>query len=253
MWWLFPFLLQTSEPHFQLIGTHPNRSIKVKDSRTWKRSIAHFYRDCEVWPRLDHSMILAPSTRPIQASTTRSPTMLAKNKIKLMATLHRATWIAGQRCYVKVCMINGSKKRIRGLTLTLVRTTTTFRPRRLPAAGGKGPLIAGMDIDNEGGGDGERDSFRVRSQITKEVAESVLGMGQNGSKGHASAKGWWTGVAPGQELELSHFILIPVSLALFFSSLPLSHCLLYIYNENPCLSYSRIPCAIIALVTSTTR
>lgn len=142
--------------------------------------------------------------------------MLAKNKIKLMATLHRATWIAGQRCYVKVCMINGSKKRIRGLTLTLVRTTTTFRPRRLPAAGGKGPLIAGMDIDNEGGGDGERDSFRVRSQITKEVAESVLGMGQNGSKGHASAKGWWTGVAPGQELELSHFILIPVSLALFF-------------------------------------
>lgn len=68
-----------------------------------------------------------------------------------------------------------------------------------------------MDVEDEGTGGGDRDKSRVRTQMVKEVAESVLEMGRNASKGHASAKGWWTGVAPGQELELSHFILIPVS------------------------------------------
>lgn len=148
--------------------------------------------------------------------------MLNKNKVKLTASLHRSTWIAGQRCYVKVCMINVSKKRVRSLTITLIRTTTTFKPRPLPTSGAKKGSVASapaglvslsiptpMDVDDEG--DGERGQMRVRAQMTKEISESVLEMGQNGSKGHASAKGWWTGVAPGQELELSHFILIPVS------------------------------------------
>jgi hypothetical protein len=36
-------------------------------------------------------------------------------------------------------------------------------------------------------------------------------MAQSGEKGHASAKGWWTGVPANQKLEFSHFILLPVS------------------------------------------
>jgi hypothetical protein len=55
---------------------------------------------------------------------------------------------------------------------------------------------------------------------SKQVMECTLEMGQRGAKGHASAKGWWTGVGPGERLDFSHFISLPVRF------LPIcSHCI----------------------------
>lgn len=62
--------------------------------------------------------------------------------------------------------------------------------------------------DNSGdeGGEGVE-----TSTAKKEVASSILEEGKRGEKGVVTAKGFWMGVDEGEEVELSHFILIPVS------------------------------------------
>ncbi|KAI0348355.1 hypothetical protein BDW22DRAFT_1350543 [Trametopsis cervina] len=169
-------------------------SIRVKDPDTGTRSLAHFYRDCEVWPLLDPSTILQPALRPIQATAHKSVSLIggASAKVKLNAQLHRLNWPAGSRCPVSMHVTNGSKKTIRSLMLTLVRTTTVFRPRHA--------------LDTEG--DRDPDSCQTTT-LHKVVAESSLEMGAGIAKGRASAKGWWTGISPGQELEFVHFIMLP--------------------------------------------
>ncbi|KZT05844.1 uncharacterized protein LAESUDRAFT_743615 [Laetiporus sulphureus 93-53] len=170
-------------------------SVKVKDTKSGKRSVAHFYRNCEVWPRLDLSVVLAPAPRPLQAATSKSLSVLSNgSKVKLTALMHRLTWVAGQRCYVDVSVINETKKTVKTLTLTLIRTTTIFRPKPALDAGS----VRSVDLD-----------ACQTSTMHKLLAETVLEMAQRGTKGHASAKGWWTGVGPGKELAFSHYILLP--------------------------------------------
>ncbi|TFY63133.1 hypothetical protein EVJ58_g3424 [Rhodofomes roseus] len=170
-------------------------SIKVKDPKTEKRSIAHFYRNCEVWPRLSASILLASAPRPLQATTSKSLAMLSSDrKVKLTAQLHRLTWIAGQRCYISVSVANDTKKIVKTLTLTLVRSTTMFRPS--------------PELDTGRARSVDPDACQTTT-LHKVVGETVLEMAQSGTKGRASAKGWWTGVGPGKELSFSHYILIP--------------------------------------------
>ncbi|KAH9937212.1 uncharacterized protein B0H18DRAFT_969591 [Fomitopsis serialis] len=170
-------------------------SIKVKDPKTGKRSIAHFFRNCEIWPRLNASILLASAPRPLQVTTTKSLAMLSnERKVKLTAQLHRLTWVAGQRCYVNVSVVNDTKKTVKTLTLMLVRSTTMFRPTPELDAG----RARSVDPD-----------ACQTTTLHKVVAENVLEMAQPGTKGRASAKGWWTGVGPGKELSFSHYILIP--------------------------------------------
>ncbi|KAI9060559.1 hypothetical protein FKP32DRAFT_1687571 [Trametes sanguinea] len=170
-------------------------SVKVKDSKTGKRSIAHFYRDCQVWPRLDIAVVLASAPRPIQASTSRALSVIGGgSKVKLTAVLPRMTWVAGQRCYVHVSVANDTRRTVKSLTLTLVRTTTLFKPK--PA----------LDYGHRSSED--PDACQT-STAHKVVAESVLERSQGAAKGHASAQGWWTGVAGGQEGQFSHFVVIP--------------------------------------------
>ncbi|KAF5385239.1 hypothetical protein D9615_001281 [Tricholomella constricta] len=169
------------------------RSIKVKDSISDSRSIAHFYRNCEIWPRLNPSAILLPAEKPLQAATTKSLFMGGSGKVELTASVHRLHWIAGQQCFVKVSVDNASKKTIKSLALALIRSTVVFKPdHRLDAFGDMDP-----------------DACQT-STTQKQVAESVLEMGQRSARGHASAKGWWTGVPPGHQLEFSHSILLPL-------------------------------------------
>ena len=182
------------------------RSIKVRDSADDKRSIAHFYRNCEIWPRLDPASVLSVAPRPLQASTAKSFSLLTghEQKAKLTAQLHRLHWVAGQRCHVKVLVDNRTRKSVKSCTLTLVRTTTVFRPKPALDAGGGNFLTSDPDACQT-------------STTHKAVAISVLEMGQSGAKGYASAKGWWTGIRPGQELEFSHFIQLPVSRRVYIS------------------------------------
>ncbi|KAL1740605.1 hypothetical protein HDZ31DRAFT_47171, partial [Schizophyllum fasciatum] len=165
-------------------------TVKVKDPATDARSIAHFYRDCEVWPRLNPSAILAPAPRPISDSSAKSLFMGGSGKVYLTASLHRVHWIAGQKCYIRIGVSNGSKKTIKRVTIALVRTLVAFKPN------------SKKDEDDD------PDACSATS-YEKQIAETSLEMCELGSRGHASAKGWWTGVMPDEDKEFSHFIQIP--------------------------------------------
>ncbi|KAI0756748.1 hypothetical protein C8Q80DRAFT_1130287 [Daedaleopsis nitida] len=170
-------------------------SVKVKDSKTGKRSIAHFYRDCQVWPRLNPKIVLATAPRPIQASTAKSLAVIGGgSKLKLTAMLHRMTWISGQRCFVRIYIENNSKKAVKAVTLTLVRTITLFKPQPQLDPGN----ILSVDPD-----------ACQTVTVHKVVAETSLERSHAITKGHASAEGWWTGVPAGQEAQFSHWILLP--------------------------------------------
>ncbi|KAH7916429.1 hypothetical protein BJ138DRAFT_995669 [Hygrophoropsis aurantiaca] len=170
-------------------------SIKVKDPKTSKESVAHFYRDCEIWPRLEVATSLASAARPLTSEACRSIFMGGPGKVKLSARLHRLYWVAGQTCSVQFRVVNESKKMISGATISLIRTTTIFKPHPHLAAGVGSPTA-------------DPDACQT-STMRKQVAESRMEMGQRCTKGHASAKGWWTGVAPGQTSEFSHQLLLP--------------------------------------------
>ncbi|EJC98648.1 uncharacterized protein FOMMEDRAFT_149041 [Fomitiporia mediterranea MF3/22] len=164
-------------------------SIKVVDPVSSKRSISHFYRECEVWPSLDPVMTLAPAPDPTLARAAKKLFMGGDGTLALTASLHRITWVAGQPCYVRCRIANETKKNVKSVSLALVRTMTLCKP-----AGGT--LMD--DID-----DGET----VTNE--KRVAEVVFHAGQKGAKGHASAKGWWTGVGPGETRIVTQSIMIP--------------------------------------------
>jgi Arrestin (or S-antigen), C-terminal domain len=133
------------------------------------------------------------ATRPLRITTSKHLFMGGTGKVTLTASLHRLHWIAGQQCCVKVNVTNATKKAIKCLTLTLVRSTIVFKPD------------ARLDALN----DMDPDACQT-STTHKVVAESVLELGQRGARGHASAKGWWTGVCPGENMEFFHFIPLPV-------------------------------------------
>ncbi|KAG6890010.1 hypothetical protein C0995_012970 [Termitomyces sp. Mi166 len=172
-------------------------SIKVKDPISHSRSIAHFYRSCEIWPRLDPSIILAPAGKPLQAKTTVDfdPRLAGLHRISLTASVYRLHWVAGQQCFVKVSVANESKKTVKSIALALIRTTIVFKPS-YHANTFEGAHDQNYDVCST-------------SMSQKLIAESVLDMGQRAPR-HASAKGWWTGVAPGEHLDFSHSILVPL-------------------------------------------
>ncbi|KAJ7597496.1 hypothetical protein C8J56DRAFT_772996, partial [Mycena floridula] len=169
-------------------------SVKVQEPQLGMRSIAHFYRDCEIWPRLNPSIILAPAPTPFQATTSKSLFMGGSGQVSLTATLHRLYWVAGQQCYVAIHVKNSSKKTLKSLTLTLFRSTVTFKPYSQPK------LDSGVEHDPD-------DCQTSTSQ--KQVAETTLEMAQCGARGHASAKGWFQGIAPGHAMDFAHSILLP--------------------------------------------
>lgn len=73
----------------------------------------------EAWPRQ-----FAPFSDAARSIFTGGP-----GKLKLTASLHRNVWVAGQMCCVGIAVYNESKKSVKGLTLSLIRTTTMFTPR----------------------------------------------------------------------------------------------------------------------------
>lgn len=97
--------------------------------------------------------------------------------------------------HVRVRIQNETRKTVRTVGLVLLRTTTLFRPST------KTGVVFGEDPD-----------ACETETSEKRVAECVLVSGQKGAKGHASAKGWWTGVGPGEKGTVGHSIVIPVSI-----------------------------------------
>lgn len=91
---------------------------------------------------------------------------------------------------------------IKSLTLALVRTVTLFRPRPEFDMGGSAP-----DDPSETYVDPDA---CTTSTSRKKITEEILEMGQRGTKGVVTAKGWWTGVEGGEIVEFSHNMKLPV-------------------------------------------
>ncbi|KAG8219517.1 hypothetical protein J3R82DRAFT_467 [Butyriboletus roseoflavus] len=167
-------------------------SLRLKDPETSAESVAHFYRSCEIWPRLSLTAKLSPAPRPLVSEAAKAVFMGGSGKVRLSVTMHRLYWVAGQRCTIHLRVVNESKKTVKGASITLLRTTTVFKP----LGGRKGDT----DIDPDA-----CETMTMR----KVVAASELVMGQKCAKGHASAKGWWTGVRPGDTTDFAHHIVLP--------------------------------------------
>ena len=87
-------------------------SVKLKSMDGTDRSIAHFYRHIELYPYLNPAIILAPAMKALEASTSKTLFMGGTGLVKLVASIHRSTWVAGQSCYVNVRVENDSTKKV---------------------------------------------------------------------------------------------------------------------------------------------
>lgn len=95
------------------------------------------------------------------------------------------------------------------MTLSLIRTVTLFRPRPDLNVGKSNPNSNSDDWNHNPYVD--QDACNT-STSRKKIGEETLEMGQKGSKGVVTAKGWWTGVEAGGEVDFSHYMCLPVSI-----------------------------------------
>ncbi|GAA5835446.1 hypothetical protein JCM9279_004542 [Rhodotorula babjevae] len=179
-------------------------SLKLKSKEGADRSIAHFYRHVEVYPYFNPALTLAPAIKPLTADASKSLFMGGSGKVTLHASLHRETWVAGQRCYVEVRVSNESSKKVKALTLALIRTTAVYRSAsRTAAHGPRDPYGFGVEAVPA------PSSEPTQTQTTrKKVAETTLELGKKGTKG-VTAKGSWLGVEAGESADFAPSFLIP--------------------------------------------
>ena len=175
-------------------------SVNIKDPDTNQLSLAHFYRACSIWPSLPIYDVLVPSTRPLVSTAVMTLSRGdSRDKLKLSARVPRPSYFAGQRCYVHVQILNETRRTVRSLRLTLIRTTTAYRPR----SGKENP---GEDHDN----DGHASNNYQSKAFVDEISESHLATAEPTTRRCASSKGWWAGVSPQERTAFTHSILIPV-------------------------------------------
>ena len=172
-------------------------SVNIKDPDTNKLSLAHFYRSCSIWPPLSIHDVLVPSTRPLVS--TAAMTLYrrgSRRKLKLSARVSRLSYFSGQLCWVHIQISNDTHKTVRSLRLTLLRTTTMYRPRS-----GNGNHTEEHDNISS--------SYQTK-RFVDEVSECKLTMAEPTTRGCASSRGWWAGVSPQERTAFTHSILIPV-------------------------------------------
>ena len=141
--------------------------------------------------------MLVPSTRPLVSTAAMTLSQgSSSRKLKLSARVPRPSYLSGQHCHVHVQISNDTHKTVRSLRLTLVRTTTVYRPQS-----GKGTRRD------------EHDHVSTKYQtkaFVDSIAENRLEMAERTTRTCASSKGWWGGVSPQERTGFTHSILIPV-------------------------------------------
>jgi hypothetical protein len=174
-------------------------SVHIKDSKTDRLSLAHFYRSCTIWPSLSLQEVLVPSTRALVSTAVMSlPHRGSCSKLKLSARVPRPSYFSGQLCYVNIQISNETRKIVRSLRLTLIRTTTVYRPR------------SGSRSRGEYSMGGHASSSYQAKAFVDEISESTLVMSERTTRRCVSSRGWWAGVHPQEKTALTHRILIPV-------------------------------------------
>jgi Arrestin (or S-antigen), C-terminal domain len=146
--------------------------------------------------------VLVPSTRPLVSTAVMSLSHRGScNKLKLSARVPRPSYFSGQCCYVHIQISNDTQKIVRSVRLTLIRTTTVYRPRsKSRTSRGERPI------------DGHISSNYQAKTFVDAISESRLVMAERTTGRCVSSKGWWAGVNPHEKTALTHRILIPVRL-----------------------------------------
>ena len=172
-------------------------SVNIKDPDTNQLSLAHFYRACSIWPSLSIHDVLVPSTRPLVSTAAMALSQGGlRRKLKLSARVPRLSYFSGQRCHVHVQILNDTYKTVRSMRLTLIRTTTVYRPQ-------SGKRNRRDQSDNTTA------SYQTKAFVDA-MAESRLAMAERTTRKCASSRGWWVGVGPQERTGFTHSILIPV-------------------------------------------
>ncbi|KZT52459.1 hypothetical protein CALCODRAFT_487102 [Calocera cornea HHB12733] len=180
-------------------------SLKLKfppnGTKPPSKSIAHFFRPISLYPLLPPlPTVLAPLPTPLTASASKR---LGPGELGIIASLERGIWVAGGSVWARVEISNGAGRKVRGLTLSLVRCVTAFRPLRKPDEHTASHHSASTDAS-----DGLSPSPSTTSR--KIIATSQLDSGSKASgPGHASAKGWWVGVDPGSVESVCFSVRLP--------------------------------------------
>ncbi|KAJ8295547.1 Merlin [Rhodotorula toruloides] len=177
-------------------------SIKLKSKNGSDRSIAHFYRHVDVFPYFNPALVLAPAVAPLSEEASKAMFMGGNGRVSLRATMHRGIWVAGQRCYVNVRVENESSKKVKALTLSLIRTTAIYRSDVKPSPVAS-PDLYGFVVDK-----GASSSKGLLQSTKKKVADMTLEVGKKGTKG-VTAKGTWLGVEAGECADFAPSLLVP--------------------------------------------
>ncbi|BGO97804.1 hypothetical protein NBRC10513v2_001800 [Rhodotorula toruloides] len=177
-------------------------SIKLKSKNGSDRSIAHFYRHVDVFPYFNPALVLAPAVAPLSEEASKAVFMGGNGRVSLRATMHRGIWVAGQRCYVNVRVENESSKKVKALTLSLIRTTAIYRSDIKPSPVAS-PDLYGFVVDK-----GASSSKGLLQSTKKKVADMTLEVGKKGTKG-VTAKGTWLGVEAGECADFAPSLLVP--------------------------------------------
>lgn len=161
------------------------------------QKLAHFYRACHIFPSYDPVQILRSAVTPLTRSSSKSLFLGGEGKMNLECTMHRATWVAGQQCWVNVRIRNDTTKRVKNITFTLSRNTTTFHI---------------MPQLNPGGRSTEVDIDACETATSRhKLVEVTLDSGVKGTRGTVTGKGWWCGVGTKEDSSVVYGVPLPVS------------------------------------------
>lgn len=154
------------------IGYIAIASVRVRSFGEHQGGIAHCFQKMDLYPYLNPTEVLASATRPIleQASDAQ---------VRLAAALHRETWVAGQRVYFDMSVLNRAAETMHLLHVSLQCTETLHRSR--------------SDAS---------DDYSV-SHTTRTLWKQTLNANGDNA-GH-----WWAGVHPGPPAHFGHSIVLP--------------------------------------------
>lgn len=91
-------------------------SISLFFPLTGTSSIAHFYRNVVVFPKIDPARVLGTGAVVESARSFGTP---GGKGVELGVKLGKSVWVAGMSCWVDISMYNGTNKKVRVLFLVL--------------------------------------------------------------------------------------------------------------------------------------